>query len=168
MQLTVRDMDETRDIAAQIEQCMHLHGGLGGPEMRPGEYRQAQVDGRGVQRIDAVGQVHAEAFAGIEPSGLSDQPLGKLGVDTPIARLVGIRQRGTADRFAKPHVIELRRLCRQARFNVAQALAVGQLGERHDLIVRGAGQLAHAAVAVVARDNPVESAPGQKVHDLRE
>jgi hypothetical protein len=54
VQLAVRDVNETRDIAAQIEQRMHLHGGLGGPEMRPGEPRQAQVDGRGIQRVDAV------------------------------------------------------------------------------------------------------------------
>jgi hypothetical protein len=46
--------------------------------------------------------------------------------------------------------------------------AIGQLGERHDLILRGAGQLAHGAVAAVARDNPVEAAPRQKIHELRE
>jgi hypothetical protein len=72
------------------------------------------------------------------------------------------------DRFAKPHVIELRRLCRQARLDVAQTFAARQLGERHDLILCGTGQLAHCAVAILARDNPVEGAPGQKIHDPRE
>jgi hypothetical protein len=41
MQLAVRDMDEAWNIAAQIEQRVHLHGGFGGPEMRPREHRKA-------------------------------------------------------------------------------------------------------------------------------
>src|SRR5271166_2347565 len=53
----------------------------------PGEHRQAQIDGRGVQRIDAAGQVHSRAFADVETSGLSDQPLGELGIDAPLARV---------------------------------------------------------------------------------
>jgi hypothetical protein len=40
--------------------------------------------------------------------------------------------------------------------------------KRHDLILRGARQLAHRAIAIIARDNPVEGSPGQKIHDLRE
>ena len=35
--LAVGDVDETRDVAPQIQQCVHLHGGLRGPEMRPRE-----------------------------------------------------------------------------------------------------------------------------------
>jgi len=42
------------------------------------------------------------------------------------------------------------------RLDVAQTLPIGQLGERHDLILRGAGQLAHGAIALVASDDPVE------------
>src|SRR5208283_2549863 len=57
---------------------------------------------------------------------------------------------GTADRFSKAHVVKLRRLRRQARLDVAQTLPIGQLGERHGLILRGAGQLAHGAIALVA------------------
>jgi hypothetical protein len=92
--------------------------------MGPQEHRHAQIDGRGIQRIDAVGQVNAQAFAGVEASGLSDQPLGELGVDTPITQLVSICERGTTDRFTKAHVVELRRLCRKAGLDVAQTLAV--------------------------------------------
>ena len=36
------DVDESRDIAAQIEQRMELDGGLGALERRPGEQRQAE------------------------------------------------------------------------------------------------------------------------------
>ena len=44
--LAVGNIDEAWDVAAQIEQRVHLHGGFGGPEMRPRKHRQAQIDGR--------------------------------------------------------------------------------------------------------------------------
>ena len=49
---SIGDVDEVRDIAAQIEQGMHLYCGLGRAEVRPWEDRQARIDGRGIQRID--------------------------------------------------------------------------------------------------------------------
>jgi hypothetical protein len=44
----VADVDKRRDIAAQIEQRMQLHRGLGCAKGRPRTYRQAKVDGRGI------------------------------------------------------------------------------------------------------------------------
>jgi hypothetical protein len=34
---SVRNVEETRDVAAQIQQYVHLHGGFGGAEMCPWE-----------------------------------------------------------------------------------------------------------------------------------
>ena len=136
--------------------------------MRPWEHRQAQIDGRRIQRIDGVGKVHVQIVAGIEPSGLSNQPLGKLGVDPPVAGLVGVRQCGAANRPTETHVVELGRLRRETCLDVAQALSVGDLGKRHHLILCGARQRPHGAVAIIARDNPIKRAPRQKIHQLRE
>ncbi len=55
VQLAVRDMDETRYVALQVEQCVHLHSRFGGTEVRPRKDRQAQSDGRRVQGVDGVG-----------------------------------------------------------------------------------------------------------------
>jgi hypothetical protein len=63
---------------------------------------------------------------------------------------------------------ELRGLGRQARFDVAQALSVCQLGERHGPVLLGAWKRLHRMVAMVTRDNPRERAPGQAIHQLRE
>jgi glucose dehydrogenase len=68
---SIRYTHEARDVATQIELGVHVHGGFGGAETPGGT-----LDGRGIQRMDAVGQVHAQAFAGIEASGLKDKPLG--------------------------------------------------------------------------------------------
>ncbi len=77
VQLAVGDVDEARNAAAQIQQRVHLHRRLGRAEVRPREHRQAQVDGRGVQRVDRVGQFQAQVFAGVELSGLRNQRCAK-------------------------------------------------------------------------------------------
>src|ERR1035441_4665865 len=48
--------------SAQIEQSMHLDGGLGGTKMRPGKQTQAKVDSGRIQRVGSRIEVHAEAF----------------------------------------------------------------------------------------------------------
>ena len=149
VQLAIGNMDETRDVAAQIEQCVHLHRGLGRSEMRPWEQRQAQIDGGRVQRVNGFLQVRQQALAGIQPPRLGDQPLGELGINAPIAGLVRIRQRRPPDRSAKAHVLELRRLGRQARLDVTQAFPVGQLGECHGPVLLGARKCLHRVVAII-------------------
>ena len=168
VQLAVRDVDEARDVAAQIEQRVHLHRRLGGTKMRPRKHRQAQIDGGRVERVDGVGQLQAQAFVGIKLPRLGNQPLGELRVDAPIAGFVGIGQRRSPDRLAKAHVVELRGLRRQAGLDVAQALSIGQLGERHRPVLLGTAQRSHPSVATVARNNPRKGAPRQKIHELGE
>jgi len=168
VQLAVRDVDEGWNAAPQVEQGMHLHRRLGRAEMRPGKDRQAQVDGRRVERVHGFVKIEPQAVADVEPSGLSDQPLSEVGMDAPVACLVGVRQRRAPHGLAKAHVVELGGLRREAGLDVAQALAIGELGERHRPVLLGAGQRADPAVTVVAHDQPRERAPRQKVHELRE
>ena len=52
VQLAVRDMDKARNVAAQIEQCMHLHRRFRRSEMGPWEHRQPKIDGGRIQRVD--------------------------------------------------------------------------------------------------------------------
>jgi hypothetical protein len=64
------------------------------------KHRQAQVYGGRIQRINRVGQIQPPLFAGVKLSGLSDQAVRELGIDAPVAQLVGIGRRGTGYRFA--------------------------------------------------------------------
>lgn len=64
--LAVRDMNEGRDVAAQIEQRMQLDRSLGGAERCPRKQRQTQVDSRGIQGVDGVVQVDAETVVAME------------------------------------------------------------------------------------------------------
>ena len=120
--LAVGNVDETRDAALEVKQGVHLHRRLGGAEQRPREHRQAQVDGRRVERVDRVGQFQPQVLSGVELPCLCDQSLGKFRVNAPVAGLVGIGQGRAPHRLLETHVVKLVRLRREAGFDVAQAL----------------------------------------------
>ena len=58
--LAVADVDEGRDVAAQIEQRVQFDRRLGRAKWRPRKHRQAQIDGRRVERVDGLLQIDAE------------------------------------------------------------------------------------------------------------
>ena len=95
VQLAIRDVDKTRNVAPQVEQRVHLHRRLGGAEVRPRKDRQAQSDGRRVQGVDGIGQVQPQFFVDVQRPRLGDEPLGQRRMDTPVAPFVGIGQRRT-------------------------------------------------------------------------
>ncbi len=152
VEFAIRDMQESRDIPAQIEQRVQLHRCLRRAKRRPRKERQAQIDGRGIERVDRVGQLHAERLVRIELAGHRNQPLGELGIDAPVAHGVGVGERIARDRRAQPHVVELLGLHPQAGLDVAQALAKGQLREDHDQQLLEAGEALDLVLAVVPSD----------------
>ena len=168
VQFAVGHVDETRNVAPQIEQRMHLDRRLGRTEMRPWEHRQAQIDGGGIQRVHRVRQFQPQRFVEVKLARLHDQTLGKRRVDAPVAQFVGVRQRRTAHRFAKAHVVELGRLCGQADLDVPKAFSIGQLGKCHGAILLGTRERLHAPVAAKARNVSGKCCPRQKVHQLSE
>jgi hypothetical protein len=76
----------------KVQQRMHLDGRLVLAKSGPREQRQAEVDGGRVQRVQALIQVHADRIAGIQRSRNADEDLREIGIDAPVARLVGFRQ----------------------------------------------------------------------------
>jgi len=166
--LAIGDVDESRDVAAQIQQGVQPDRRFGGAERCPWKQRQAQVDGRGIQRVDRVGQFDAEAVVAVQLAGAPDQCRRQRFPDTPVAALVGIGQRRTFDGLAQAHSVQLRLIGQQAHFDVAQALAVGQLGERHGPKLFGASQAARTGIAAIARHDSRKARPWHKLHDLCE
>ena len=70
VQLAVADVDEARDIAAQIEQRVHLHRRLGGSKRRPRKQRERQIDRGRVQRVGRIGQIDAKRLVDVQPAGV--------------------------------------------------------------------------------------------------
>ena len=77
--LAVGNVDEGGDVAAQIEQRVHLDGGLVAAETRPGKQAETQIDGGRIQRVKALVQIHAHRFAGIKRPRDADQYLREVG-----------------------------------------------------------------------------------------
>lgn len=125
------DDDHAGDVAAQVEQGMQFYRGLALAEVCPRKKSQTQVDGGGVQCIDAVIQLDTEWFLSIEPSGLADQYLRKVGINAPISNLIGVRQRIARYLAANAQMLKLGLSGSQAGLNIAQTLSVGELREGH-------------------------------------
>jgi hypothetical protein len=81
---------------------VQLEGALNALEARPGKDRQAQVDGRGIERVNGLGKAGAEVVVGIEAARDVAERLGEVGIDPPVAAFVGIGQRAPRDRSAIP------------------------------------------------------------------
>ncbi len=116
----------------------------------PREQRQAKIDGGGIQSVQSLIQIQADRIAGVQGPGDADQDLGEVGVDPPIAGLVGIGPCRASHLAAESHVVELSAERTQARLDIAEALAVRQLGERHAQKLIPTGEATRAPVAVVA------------------
>src|SRR5271157_6496991 len=91
------NVDEGRNVAMQIEQGVHLHGGVLRSVPSPGKERKTKVDGGAVQSVDGLLQLHSEIFVGIQGARRTNQHLRQVGVDSPVASLVGIGQRAVRD-----------------------------------------------------------------------
>ena len=115
-------------------------------ELGPGEQREAQVDGGRVQSVEGLIEIHADRMAGVQGPRDANQDLGEISINLPVARLVGVGQCRACDLAAESHVVELGAERTQAGFDVAQAFAVGQLGERHAEELIPAGEAAPSAI----------------------
>ena len=71
------------------------------------------------------------AVVGIKDAGPIDQPLREVGIDPPVPVFVGVRQGRAPNGVPEPAMVELARLRLETGLDVAQALPVGQLRERH-------------------------------------
>ena len=168
VQRAIADIDERRNTAAQVQQGVPLDGRVGRAKRRPGEQTQAQIDGAGIERVYGVVQLDTERVACVERAGAADQHGGQVEPDAPVARFVGIGQRGAFDRRAKPHRIELGGVGGQAALDVAQALAPGELREGHRTKLLGARQRANTRVASISMHDARAARPRYELHDLGE
>ena len=113
------------DAAAQVEQGVQFHRSFVFAKLGPGKKRQTQIDRGGVERVNSLGQLSAEAVVGVERSGAGNQHLREVGVDAPIAYRVRMGQGIARDLAADAEMVKLGVLRAQASFDIAQTLAIG-------------------------------------------
>src|SRR5437867_777978 len=90
----VSDVDEDGNRTLDVDHRVQFHSALGATEAGPRKQRQTQVDGRRVQCIHRRVQIQAQVCIGIKWSSDLNEALSEIGVDPPIAALVGIGQSG--------------------------------------------------------------------------
>ncbi len=100
-----RDEQHGGNVAAQVQQRVQLDGPFALAERRPGKERQTQVDDGRIQGIDRLLQFDPEGLGGIERARRRDQPLGEVGIDPPVAHLVGMGQGVAGDGAPEAHVV---------------------------------------------------------------
>src|SRR5664280_938279 len=168
VKLASADVQKRGDVAAKVQERVQLDGRLGRAKRGPRKHRQAQVDGAGIERVDRIFQIDAKRLPGIKTTGDSNERLGQVGIDAPVAHRVRIGQGVAGYAAADAHVIELARLCSQASFDVAQAFAIGKLRERHAEILIEARKRFDFVFAPVTRYAATKRRQWQMLHDLRE
>jgi len=158
--------DKGRNASLQIQQGMQFDRSFVLSELGPREQGQAEIDRRGIQSEGGLLQFDAEIFVHIQNGGLLDQDMGEIGEDTPVSSFVGIGQSASGSQTVHSRMIELGPQGPQTRFDVAQALPVGELGERHHQELLVTGQRFCVSIALVPPHALVEFVPRQPVHHL--
>jgi len=164
----VCNLDKRGDGTSQIEKGMELDGALSFAEDRPGEKGKTEVDCRGVEGVNGLLELQPEIVVGIKITGLMNEDLGKVGVDSPVASLVGIGQSASGHTAAESHMVKFGRYRSQARLDIAKTLAVGQLGEGHGEKLVPTREAFNFVAAVVAGDTSTEFMGWKKIDELGE
>jgi hypothetical protein len=166
--LAVGNPHETRDISTQVDERVKFDSGLVASELSPGEQLQAEIDGRGIQRVGGMLQLNTEVVGLVQSPRPGDQNLSEVRVDPPVAVLVGIGKSAPSDDAAKAGVVEFFLKGVETSFDVSKALAIGQLSEGHAEKLIEAREVASPSVATIASDATVELASWKGVDQLRE
>ena len=165
----VADVDEARDVAVQIEQRVQLDGRLLGSKRCPCKYRQTQIDGGRIERVDGGFQVHAQRLVGIHGARCRNQALREVGIDLPRAHGIGVGERVSRDQTtAKAQVIEPMRLSAKIDLDVSQRFAPRQLRERHSKKLIETGEVLHLVFASMRGNTTAKRGQRQMRHELCE
>jgi len=128
---SVGNLDKRGNGTPQVEERVQLDGSLLSAESRPRKKGQAQIDCGGIECIDGLIQLQPKILVPVKGPRPMNEDLSEVGVDSPIACLVGVGQRAFGDSASNAHVIEFALHRAQAGLDVAEALAIRHLRKTH-------------------------------------
>src|ERR1022692_4048557 len=162
----VGNMDKAWDWAAQIKQRVHFDGCFRRTKIGPRKQRQTQIDRRAVERVNSVREIKPYVVIDVNFACSTDQDSGNVRPYAPVSPFVCIGQRRPCNGLTQSHAIQLRWLCAKTCFDIAQALAIHHLRERHDAKLFTATETADANIAAIARDDSIETRTRHEIHNL--
>ncbi len=156
------------EVAPEVQQGGELDGPLPLPERGPGKQGEAEIDRRGVEGVHRRGQLEPKGVGRVEWAGGGDESLCEVGVDPPVAHLVGMGEGVARDHAPEPHVVELGLGHPQAGLNISQALPERELGKGQAEELIPAGEGLDLVLALVPLHADAELVRGDAVHQLGE
>ncbi len=130
MDRSLGDTHEYGDGAGQVDLRVQLDRGLGCSESGPREHGEAKVDAGGIDGVDQLIEVQSVGVARVQSAGLADEHLGERFIDPPVSVFIRVSKIRAGYVAANAQGIELG-AASQASFDVAKALAKGDLSEDH-------------------------------------
>lgn len=92
--------------------------------------------------------------------------MGKIGIDSPVAHLIGMGQSVARDVAADTNMIELGGLGSQTRFDISEALAIGELRKGQSEKLIPARKALDFVIALIALHAAAKFVSGNKLHQL--
>ena len=160
-------IDECRDRASEIHQCMHLERTFIVMESRPREEFKTQFNGAAVKGINHLIKIYSKLLAGILVLCFTYQDLSKILIDTPILLLIRFCKRGLGHCF-ESRSVEVLSAEVKCSLNVSQTGTVGELSKAHHHELITAIELNSMSVAFVAVNTLFELICIDKRHNLCE
>src|SRR5919108_3015774 len=164
--LSAGDDDHCRNAAAQIQQSVQFDSRFSSAKLRPRKKREAEVDGGGIQRVDRLIEFESEGLLSVEVSRSLDKHMGKIGIDSPVANLIGIGQSVPRNLTANAHMVELGWRRSQTRLDISEALSKRQLGKGQGEKLIPARKALDFVIALVTLYTAAKFVRGNKVHQL--
>src|SRR5690606_13949881 len=124
--------------------------------------------GRGVQSIDGVVELCAEILLEVKRASDLNQCLREIGIDPPVAYLVGVGEGVARNASSNAHVVELAALRPQADLDIAQTLPVSHLCKGHAQKLIQAAERFELALPFVTLHAPTECVHRHVTDHLRE
>ncbi len=168
MDLSVGDVDESRNVYRQGRERMQPDRGLGAADARPWKEGKAGIDRGRVEGVDRALLNETPAFSRVQVSGHMDRMPRKVGMYAPVPAVVGVGERVSCYNATDSHVMESVRLDQRTCHDVVETGTVGELGGRHASVLFAAGERFYPAVAVITANQPLRYMPRKMIHGLGE
>ena len=104
----------------------------------------------------------------VEVAGHGNQHLSEVGVDSPVAKLLGVGEGGAGNSTSEAHMIELGLLGAQTGFDVAQTCAIGELSESSTQELIPTREIFDVAIALVSIHANLKVVGRNELRELRE
>lgn len=147
---------------------MKFDSSLVPPKLGPRKKRETQIDRGGIESINRVFEFQSDVLVAVKATGFGNKHLSKVGIDAPIAGLVGVGQIVARDSAPDSHIIEPVLDGFQTRDDIAEAFPIGQLGKGQTEELIETRKFSNAVIAAITPDAFSKFVKRKESHNLRE